>query len=77
LDHPRLGLAISRKTVKHAVARNRIKRIVRENFRLARQRLGGVDIVVMARREVLESTNLQLQQSLQHHWRQISKRCVN
>ncbi|MBS1225128.1 MAG: ribonuclease protein component, partial [Proteobacteria bacterium] len=33
LTYARLGLAISRKVAKSAVARNRLKRIVRESFR--------------------------------------------
>jgi len=31
--HARLGVAVSKRTVKHAVVRNRIKRIIRETFR--------------------------------------------
>lgn len=49
LGHPRLGIAISRKCAPHAVTRNRAKRIIREAFRLRRDRLGGVDIVFLGR----------------------------
>ncbi|MBN2140290.1 MAG: ribonuclease P protein component [Desulfovibrionaceae bacterium] len=46
----RLGLAVSRKTGS-AVARNRVKRVVREFFRLNQQRLRyPVDVVVVAKR---------------------------
>lgn len=44
----RLGLAISRK-VGHAVARNHVKRRVREWFRRHREDLPGWDLVVSAR----------------------------
>ena len=46
LDHPRLGLIVSKKCG-NAVARNRIKRIVREAFRLSQYELpSGYDIGV-------------------------------
>ena len=45
----RLGLAVSRKVDPHAVGRNRIKRILRESFRMHRATLALADYVVVAR----------------------------
>lgn len=45
----RLGLAVSRKVSKRAVERNRIKRVVRESFRVDREGLPALDILVVAR----------------------------
>jgi ribonuclease P protein component len=50
LRHARLGLAIPRQRVRTAVARNRIKRMVRESFRIHQQGLEGLDVVVMLSR---------------------------
>ena len=49
LDYNRLGLTVGTK-VGHAVVRNRIRRRIREAYRLSEQRyLRGYDIVVVAR----------------------------
>jgi ribonuclease P protein component len=45
----RLGLAVSRKVDPRAVGRNRIKRVLRDTFRLQRARLAAGDYVVVAR----------------------------
>lgn len=50
LPHARLGLSVSKKKLKTAVARNRFKRRVREAFRLGKAELPpGVDLVVVPR----------------------------
>jgi len=42
----RLGMLVSRRHAKLAVERNRIKRCIREAFRLEREALGAVDLLV-------------------------------
>jgi ribonuclease P protein component len=48
LGHTRLGLSVSRK-VGGSVVRNRWKRMLREAFRISRERLPAVDLVIIAK----------------------------
>ncbi len=75
LRRPRLGLAITRKRVRQAVSRHRIKRQVRESFRLAQHLLPGLDLVVLARDRTETRANDELHASLTKHWHRIHIRC--
>lgn len=76
LGFPRLGLAISRKSAKSAVIRNRIKRIIRESFRHHQSQLNGIDIVVIGRLNLTDCDNATLFNSLQRHWARLVKQCA-
>ena len=64
----RLGLAISKKHCRAATTRNRIKRIVRESFRLNQAKLAGLDVIVINQSAAQAGNNRQLFDSLQGHW---------
>jgi ribonuclease P protein component len=74
-NHPRIGVTISKKRAKRAVDRNRIKRQIRESFRLKQYKIPAFDIIVIAKNGVVELTNDDLQERLNYLWRTISKRC--
>jgi len=68
---PRLGLAVSKRAAKHAVDRNRLKRLVRETFRL-QSNLPRCDFVVMAKPMATEIDNSELRGSLERHFARLS-----
>lgn len=76
LVYARLGLALSRKQIRHAVDRNRIKRLVRESFRLRHGELGALDYVVMARSPATAENSAALRCALEKHWIKLVRRCT-
>ena len=77
VDHPRLGMAISVKAAGGAAGRNRVKRIVRESFRLNQDSLPAVDLVVMAKSGIDVHGNHEIRASLEDHWQRIRRKCEN
>jgi len=75
LDHARLGLVISKKKAKHAVSRNRLKRLIRESFRHTKA-LYHADIIVLAGSQSVKTDNKRLFQSLEKHWQRVNKKCA-
>lgn len=73
LGHPRLGLVIGKKNVKLAIERNRIKRQIRESFRLSQHSLDGVDIVIVARRGIADLSNTELRQQFDKMWQRLAR----
>jgi len=67
-EQPRLGLAVARRRIPRAVQRNLFKRIVRERFRMYRDRLGGYDIVVMPGPAAAGATRAALRSSIDRQW---------
>ena len=73
---PRLGLAVALRVTRTSVERNRIRRIIRESFRLHQHTLPAVDIVVSARPRAHGTPGVQLRESLVTLWNQVSERCA-
>ena len=64
-------MAVGVRAVGAAVTRNRVRRLIRESFRLRRQELPAVDIFVIARSGVRSASNTQIFMSLARHWQEI------
>ncbi len=71
LDRPRLGITVTKKTG-NAVVRNRIKRLVREYFRLNRHKIrGDFDINVIAKKAASDGSSKEAFASLEKLFRKI------
>jgi len=68
LDFARLGLGIAKRQVPTAVARNRLKRVIRESFRANAPTLKGYDIVVLARRPASALSKREVREQLSGSW---------
>ena len=72
----RLGLAVPKKAVPRAVDRNRIKRQIRESFRIRRNALPAVDVVILAKGGCLLATPEQLSDVLDRLWSRVVAKCA-
>lgn len=70
----RLGLAIAKKSVKTAVHRNRIKRLVREFFRLNQPNIACADYVILVRSGIDKMDNEVIRQSLAKQFNYLRKK---
>ena len=74
LSNPRLGLVIAKKNIRKASQRNRIKRIIRESFRLKQHQLAGIDTIVLARRGLDQLNNADLHTLFGQLWHQLQQK---
>lgn len=72
LGHPRVGLVVAKKNVRRAVGRNRVKRVVRETFRLTDADLNGIDVVFLARKGIDKLSPAEQTASLTKAWRRLA-----
>lgn len=72
-DQTRLGITVSRK-VGNAVQRTRVKRVIREQFRLCRPRFAsGYDCVVIAKPQAGRTINAELHDDLRDLFSRLEK----
>ena len=72
-EQTRLGITVTKKVGK-AHQRNRIKRVIREYFRLNKHRFNSIhDINIIATKEAAKQSNSQLNAQLERLFRQIDR----
>ncbi|MEM8844381.1 MAG: ribonuclease P protein component [Pseudomonadota bacterium] len=69
----RLGVIVSKKNISSAVKRNRMKRIVRESFRLHKTNINSLDVVVICKKNSERIVNKKLFKQLDKHWKLINE----
>ena len=74
---PRLGLAVAVKVAGNAVVRNRLRRIIRESFRLHQHVLPAVDVAVSARAPARAASAESLRASLAVLWKKVGEQCAS
>jgi len=77
IQRHRLGMAVAKKICAKAVERNRIKRVIRENFRqlMAHQTPEhALDIVVLPTAAATNQSNKSLDKSLFAHWKRLTRK---
>jgi ribonuclease P protein component len=70
---PRLGLAVAVRAAGGAVGRNRVRRIIRESFRLHQGALPALDLVVSCRPQARAAEALVLRASLAALWQRVAE----
>lgn len=73
LGYPRLGIVVSKKTARRAVARNYMRRVLREWFRLNREQLGGLDLVVKVQKAFARDDFMLIQEELQRFMNRLQR----
>ncbi len=70
----RLGVVVAKKNIPGAVQRNRVKRLIRENFRRRKEQLSGTDLVVLARKGAHAPGNVAINHRLNALWDDLLKK---
>lgn len=74
LGYPRLGTVVSKKRCGGAVKRNRIKRVIREVFRLNKKLFDSYDVIVLAKEN---SHEIKYQHAFEYLKNTLTKRKLN
>jgi ribonuclease P protein component len=73
-DKPRIGMAITKRKVPTAVARNLIKRHIREQFRLKASKMENKDIVFIIKKSIKDIDDKELKNQISNIFKKIEKK---
>ncbi|WP_244670121.1 ribonuclease P protein component [Coxiella endosymbiont of Amblyomma nuttalli] len=73
IGHTRLGVIVSKRNVRKAVIRNRIRRIVKEAFRRKKNQLVSLDLVFIAKVVASQASNRELYKCINRLLEQLVK----
>jgi ribonuclease P protein component len=74
VETPRFGMTVSKRVARRAVERNRVRRQIRESFRLHRCGLDPYDFVVRALPSAANADRAELRRALDDLWTQFRSR---
>jgi ribonuclease P protein component len=69
----RLGMSVAVRTMGGAVGRNRLRRMIRESFRLHQSLLPALDLVIGVRSTARTAPAAQIRSSLEQLWRRLCR----
>jgi ribonuclease P protein component len=73
LERARLGMAVAVRAMGGAVQRNRIRRLIRESFRLHQALVPALDIVIGVRPNARDAAATELHASLERLWDRLKR----
>lgn len=75
LTYSRIGISIPKRQIRRAVDRNRIKRVIRENFRNRQKESSNIDVVFLIHASLLGLSNTEINACLEWLWSKVLKFC--
>lgn len=75
-SHSRIGLIVAKRKIKKATARQRIKRLIRESFRLNKIQISHWDIICIVQSGAGQRTNPELFKDLEVAWKKLAARPI-
>ncbi|WP_343192183.1 ribonuclease P protein component [Buchnera aphidicola (Formosaphis micheliae)] len=76
LKNSRIGISISKKNIKYAHERNRLKRVIRETFRVSKCRMIGIDFIIIVTKNAVKINSSIFREKLNRLWLNVFKKKI-